>query len=211
MKLLAALGIAGLTLATAPPQDPSNPAEALARRIEQRHRSVTDLSAKFTQTYRSGILGREVEERGTVAIKPPGRMLWEYRDPERKTFLSDGRNFYFYVPADRQVVVREQAGDRGLLGRLLSGRGGILGQFDVGLESVPDGRPRLLLTPKQPDPDVERIYIEADRSDRIQVIELVDTQGNRSRFRFEAMRENLGLPEGMFHFEVPRGVEVIAG
>lgn len=211
MKLLAALGIASLTLATARPQDPPSPAEALAQRIEQRHRSVTDLSAKFIQTYRSGILGREVEERGTVAIKPPGRMLWEYRDPERKTFLSDGRNFYFYVPADRQVVVREQAGDRGLLGRLLSGRGGILGQFDVGLESGPDGRPRLLLTPKRPDPDVERIYIEADRSDRIQAIELVDTQGNRSQFRFESMRENLGLPEGMFHFEVPRGVEVIAG
>lgn len=210
MELLAALGITGALLGAAA-SAPASAAEALAQRIEQRHRSVVDLTARFVQTYRSGILGRELVERGTLSLKPPGRMLWEYREPERKTFVSDGTNFYFYVPADRQVVVREQAGDRGLLSRLLSGRGGIVGHFDVSLEGSPPGRPRLLLVPRKPDPDVERVYLEADESDRIRAIELVDTQGNRSQFRFEAIRENLGLPERLFRFEIPKGVEVIAG
>lgn len=203
-----ALAVAGPDpAATAVP----SPAEALARRIEERHRGVADFTARFVQTYRSGVLGREVTERGTVAVKPPGRMLWEYREPERKTFVSDGKTFYFYVPADRQVVVREQAGDRGLLGRLLSGNGQMLAQFDAALEAAPSGRTRLRLTPRNPDPDVDRVYIEPDGRDRIQSLEIVDAQGNRSVFRFDDIRENVGLPDRLFRFEVPKGVEVVSG
>src|SRR5262249_58602033 len=120
---------------------PLSPAETLARRVEERHRAVSDLTARFTQTYKSGLLGREVTERGTVSIKPPGKMLWEYREPERKTFVSDGKTFYFYVPADRQVIVRQQAGERGILSRMLSGQD-ILAQFEAGLESSASGGTR---------------------------------------------------------------------
>lgn len=212
MVLLTSLAVSGALLA-APANATSSlpsPAEALARRIEERHRNVADFTARFVQTYRSGVLGREVSERGNVSVKPPGRMLWEYRDPERKTFVSDGRTFYFYVPADRQVIVREQAGDRGLLGRLLSG-GEILGEFDAGLETTPTGGARLRLTPRKPDPDLDRVYIEPDATDRIRSIEIVDAQGNHSQFRFDDMRENVGLSDRLFRFEVPKGVEVISG
>jgi outer membrane lipoprotein carrier protein len=187
------------------------PADVLARRIEQRHRSLADFTARFVQSYRSGILGREVTERGTVSVKPPGRMLWEYRDPEPKTFVSDGKAFYFYVPADRQVVVRERGGDRGLLARLLGGGASLLAEFDASLETGAGGRPRLRLTPKRSDPDVDRLYLEADARDRIESLEIVDAQGNRSRFRFEGIRENVGLPDRLFRFSVPQGVEVVSG
>ena len=109
LHLLVVLALLGQTAAPATPAPIS--AEELARRIEARHRSVRDLTARFVQTYRSGLLGREMVETGILSLKPPGRMRWEYREPEKKTFVSDGKNFYFYVPADRQVIVREQAGD----------------------------------------------------------------------------------------------------
>src|SRR6185295_5945228 len=105
-------------------------ANDLARRIGQRHQRVADLTARFVQTYRSGMLAQEVVEKGVVSLKRPGRMLWEYRDPERKTF-------YFYVPADRQVIVRDQAGQRGLPALLLSGRDDLLEEFDATLEPPP--------------------------------------------------------------------------
>jgi outer membrane lipoprotein carrier protein len=186
-------------------------AEAAARRVEERHRKLVDLTARFVQTYRSGILGREIVERGTVSIKRPGRMLWEYRDPERKTFVSDGRNFYFYVPADRQVIVRDQAGERGLAVELLSGELDIRGRFDVGLEAARTAGERLRLIPRKPDADIERAYLEADAEGRIRSIEIVDAQGNRSEFRFEAIRENVGLSDKLFHFRIPEGVEVFTG
>ncbi len=203
------------TLASAPVGPPGPavdaPAQALARRLDERHRRHSDLRARFTQSYRSGLLKREVVERGNVSIKRPGRMLWEYRDPERKTFVSDGQHYYFYVPAERQVIVREQAGDQGLATLLLSGDAALLETFEVALEPAPAGLQRLRLLPRRPDAEVERVFLEVDAHERIVTLEVYDVQGNRSRFHFEDIRENTGLSERLFRFEIPRGVEVVAG
>jgi len=209
--MVLAPGILALALGAAPAPAANAAAEALARRIEERQRNIQDLQGRFTQTYRSGVLGRDVVERGTVSIKRPGRMRWEYRDPEAKTFVSDGKTFYFYVPADKQVIVRDQADSRGVTAMLLSGRVEILNQFDVGLEASPGAGARLRLSPRKPDGEVDRIYLDVDATDRIRTIEILDPQGNRSRFDFQDLRENVGLPDRLFHFEVPRGVEVVTG
>jgi outer membrane lipoprotein carrier protein len=158
------------------------------------------------------MLGREITERGVVSIKRPGRMRWEYKDPEPKLFVSDGHSFYFYVPADKQVVVSEQDPKRSLAARLLSGQGGLTEEFDAPLETPSEeGVMRLKLVPKQPQADVERATIDAEPNGRIRSILLEDPQGNRTRFRFEAVRENTGLEERLFRFEVPKGVEVVRG
>jgi outer membrane lipoprotein carrier protein len=211
--MLTALGLTGALLAgAAPPASPApTPAEALARRIEARTRHVTDLTARFVQTYRSGTLGREVVEKGVVSLKPPGRMRWDYREPEKKTFVSDGKTSYFYVPADKQVIRREQSDARDLPSMLLSGQSDILATFDAALETGPSGLPRLRLTPRKPDPEIEHLYVDVDGDGRIRAILVVDAQGNRSQFAFDEIRENVGLQDRLFRFEVPRGVEVIAG
>lgn len=213
VEIASALALTSALLLAAPLLETTAPsaAEALARRVEARHRSLGDLTARFVQSYRSGLIGREVVESGTVSIKRPGRMLWEYRHPEKKTFVADGRNFYFYVPADKQVVVRTQAGERGIPALLLSGQSDIVAEFQPVLEPAPAGRRRLRLTPRKPDPEVESLLLDVDDRDRIRAIVLVDAQGNRSRFQFEDIRENVGLQDRLFRFRVPAGVEVVAG
>jgi outer membrane lipoprotein carrier protein len=187
-------------------------ARSLVKRIEERHGRTADLVARFTQSYRSGMLGREVVERGVLSIKRPGRMRWEYKDPDSKLFVSDGRTFYFYVPEDKQVVVSEQDVERSLAARLLSGRGGLLEEFDASLEEpLEEGVLRVKLVPRREQPDVAQAFVDVEPSGRIRSILLVDVQGNRTRFRFEGVRENTGLPEKLFRFEVPPGVEVIRG
>ncbi|HET9315220.1 MAG TPA: outer membrane lipoprotein chaperone LolA [Vicinamibacteria bacterium] len=206
-----ALGLTGSLLAMAGTATPTSPgAEALARRVDARQKGVRDLTARFVQSYRSGILGREVVERGTLAIKKPGRMRWEYKEPEKKLFVSDGKQFFFYVPADRQVIVKEQAGEQGIPAFLLAGQG-ILDQFQVFPEPPLPGRERLRLVPRKADPEVERIYLDVDAEARVRAIEVWDAQGGHSRFQFEDVKENVGLPDAQFRFEVPRGVEVVAG
>jgi outer membrane lipoprotein carrier protein len=203
------LALAGLAFAAAAPVPEVS---RIVERVEAHHRRVSDLTARFVQSYRSGLLGREIVEKGTLSLKRPGRMLWEYREPERKTFLADGQRVFFYVPADRQVIVREQAGQRGVAMTLLSGEASILAQFEATLEDAGGSTPaRLRLVPRQPDADVERATLEVDALGRITAIEIVDPQGSRSRFRFEAIRENVGLSDRLFHFEIPRGVEVVTG
>ncbi len=187
-------------------------AESLLRKIEERNARTRDLVARFTQSYRSGMLGREVTERGVVFVKHPGRMRWEYKDPERKLFVSDGKTFYFYVPADKQVIVSEQDEQRSLAARLLFGKSGLAEEFSAALDAAPEpGVFRLLLVPRREQADVQRATIDLEPSGRIRGILLEDVQGNRTRFRFDDVRENTGLPDELFRFEAPKGVEVIRG
>ena len=190
---------------------PQTAAQFLARRIEERQRAAPDLVARFTQTYRSGALGRTLVERGVVKVKRPGRMLWEYQTPEKKTFISDGQKFYFYVPADKQVIVREHDPARSLPALLLSGKGGLLSEFDASLETGPPGRSRLKLVPRTADPEIAWVFLEVDAVHLIRRIEVQDAQGTLSAFEFDDIRENVGLPDRTFRFDIPRGVEVITG
>ena len=209
--LQASLTAAALLLAQVSASDDAL-ARDVVRSIEQHHAQTSDLVARFTQSYRSGMLGREITERGVLQVKRPGRMRWEYKDPEAKLFVTDGRTFYFYVPADKQVIVSEQDARHSLAARLLSGRGGLLDEFVASLETPEEeGVLRLKLVPKQPQADVERATVDVEPRGRIRAILLEDVQGNRTRFRFEAVRENTGLSDQLFHFELPRGVEVIRG
>jgi outer membrane lipoprotein carrier protein len=210
VKVRLALSVA---LSCSPIAASETPAEAvrLLHRVEARHRAVSDFTARFVQTYRSGALGREVVEKGHVSIKPPGRMLWEYTDPEKKLFVADGRRFFLFVPADRQVIVKEQAGDKSAPSLLLSGRGSILDQFEAAIEPAPLGRSRLRLTPRTPDPEMQQVFLEIDAQDRIRGIDVIDAQGAMSRVRLEELRENVGLRDSLFRFTPPPGVEVIQG
>jgi len=207
----ATLCAAALVLAPVAPEAAAASGDDVARKVEERLLRAGDMRARFTQTYRSGAVGREVKERGTLALKRPGRMRWEYEAPERKTFVSDGRNFYFYVPADRQVIVREQKDATGVAGLLLAGPGAILEPFAPELQEAPAGRTRLRLVPRKPDPEVEEILLDVDAEYRVRSIEVSDPQGNTSRFEFDEVRENVGLRDELFEFKPPRGVEVIAG
>jgi outer membrane lipoprotein carrier protein len=211
LPILLAAFLPALSAASAADRD-ADLARSVVLRVEARHARTADLVARFTQSYRSGLLGREVVERGVVSIKRPSRMRWEYKDPEAKLFVSDGRTFYFYVPADRQVIVSEQDTERSLAGRLLSGRGGLLDEFDASLEEPSEeGVLRLKLVPRREQADVERAFLDAEPSGRIRSILIEDPQGNRTRFRFENVRENTGLADRLFRFDVPAGVEVIRG
>jgi len=195
----------------------TTPAEDLARRVEARHRTLVDLTATFVQTYRSGMLGRAIVEKWALSLKPPGRMRWEYREPEKKTFVSDGTTFYFYVPADRQVIVRAQADSRGIPALLLSGRGEILTTFAVTEEAAPSTTTtttsirRLRLVPREADPEIDHVLLDVDTSARIRGIAVLDAQGNRSQFTFDRFKENVGLDDAQFRFQVPKGVEVVSG
>ena len=83
----------------------------LAQSVQQKYDRVKDFTADFTHTYEGGVLKKKATERGTVKIKKPGRMLWEYTAPEKKEFISDGQKVYSYLPQDKQVIVASMPSD----------------------------------------------------------------------------------------------------
>jgi outer membrane lipoprotein carrier protein len=211
--LLVVLAVAaGANVPAAGSTDDGVVARRLLERLESRQAAATDIVARFVQSYRSGLMGREVVESGRVTIKRPGRMRWEYQKPEKKLFVSDGHTFYFYVPEDKQVIVQEQDNKRSLAGRLLTGAGGLLDEFEATLdEPLEEGVYRVRLVPRHEDADLERAFVDVEPTGRLRGVEIEDVQGNTTHFQFEDIREDTGASDRLFHFEVPPGVEVIQG
>lgn len=191
----------------------SRPApDALARSLQQRYQGITDFTADFTQTYRGGVLRTQTRETGTVSVKKPGRMRWLYAQPERKEFVSDGAKLYMYVPADKQVIVRDVAAADSSTGALfLAGRGDIARDFTATYaDSAVAGAVALKLVPRRRQPDFEHLIVAVDPSTlQIRALTTRDLQGGDSTITFANLKENRGLADKDFAFRVPRGVNVI--
>ena len=185
-----------------------------ARALQQKYDRVRDFTADFSHLYEGGVLKRKTTEQGTVAIKKPGKMRWEYRAPEKKTFVSDGRKIYSYIPADKQAIVsdapREDEATTAVL--FLAGKGNLVRDFDVTFADAPSAdRVALRLNPRQKQRDYDWLVVTVDRASmQIRALTAADQQGGRSTFQFTNYRENTGLSDNVFEFKIPKGTDVIA-
>src|SRR6201997_3175604 len=73
----------------------------LAAAVDAHYNHLRSLEAEFTEVYRGA--GMDRTETGTLWLKKPGKMRWEYRSPKEKLFVSNGKDAWFYVPDDRQA------------------------------------------------------------------------------------------------------------
>src|SRR5262245_53636754 len=192
MKSLAVSAVVLVSICVASAQ--TNDPVAIAAKVQQRYNGIKDISGDFVQTYEGGVLRTKTTERGTVAIKRPGRMRWVYTKPERKEFVSDGTRIYSYIPADKQVIVSPMpAGQTTTPALFLTGRGHLVRDFNASLTELPVAAPgtsAVRLVPKHPDPDVESLVLVVD-SASLQLRQLVatDKQGGRSTFTFSNLKE----------------------
>ena len=184
-----------------------------ARALQQKYDQVKDFTADFSHTYEGGVLKKKATESGTVQVKKPGRMRWEYLRPEKKTFVSDGRRIYSYVPADKQVIQSAvPADDEATTAVLfLAGRGNLLRDFDVVFTDAPSADTvALRLNPKKKQRDYDWLVVTVDRkSMQIRGLTAADQQGGRSSFVFTNFKENPGLADRVFEFKIPKGADVI--
>src|SRR3954467_14974433 len=63
--------------------------------LDRHYNDLRSLRAQFTETYRGAGITRS--ESGTLWLRRPGKMRWEYTAPREKLFVSDGKTAYFYV------------------------------------------------------------------------------------------------------------------
>jgi outer membrane lipoprotein carrier protein len=210
MKILAGFAIALVAIGSSVAQTPS--ARDLAAGIQRKYASVRDFTADFTHTYQGGVLRQKTTERGTLAVKKPGRMRWTYTAPEKKEFVSDGKTLYSYLPADRQVIVSDVPPDGGdtTAALFLAGRGDITRDFTAQLEGETATTYRVKLTPTKRQQEFDTLTVEV-RRDTLQIESLIarDRQGGTSTFRFTNLKENVGLADSTFVFRTPRGVQVV--
>ena len=195
------------------PQAPAQPpAQEVAAALQKKYDAIRDFTADFVHDSEGGILRKKQTEQGFVQVKKPGKMRWDYKVPEPKVFVSDGRRIYLYVPADNQVIVspvpeQDQATTAVLF---LVGKGNLTRDFTV---SYADGGGpdtyALRLQPRLPERDYDWLQIVVDRRTlQIRSLSAADSQGGRSTFQFSNFKENIGLSDKTFTFKIPRGADV---
>ena len=188
-------------------------AQEVAAALQAKYDRIRDFSADFTQQYESGVLKRKLTERGKVQVKKPGRMRWDYTQPEKKVFVSDGSMIYLWVPADNQVtrsaVPKQDEATTAVL--FLVGKGNLTRDFNVTFApDAPDGTYGLRLDPKLPERDYDWLRIVVDKNSlQIRELTAADRQGGQSTFQFSNYKENAGLADNTFAFKIPKGADVI--
>jgi outer membrane lipoprotein-sorting protein len=120
---------------------------------------------------------------------------------------------FMYFPADKQVIKNpvpdhDEATSAVLF---LMGKGNITRDFNVRWSNTgTDGPYRLRLDPKARQAEYDWLEVAADRNTlRIVGLTAGDAQGGRSSFSFSNFKENTGLSDKIFQFNIPRGTEVI--
>lgn len=188
-------------------------APEIAAALQAKYDRIKDFSADFVQQYESGVLKRKITERGKVQVKKPGKMRWDYTQPEKKVFVSDGSTIYLWVPADNQVtrsrVPRQDEATTAVL--FLVGKGNLTRDFNVSFAAnAPEGTHALRLDPKLPERDYDWLRIVVDRTSlQIRELTAADRQGGQSMFQFSNFRENAGVADSTFAFKIPKGADVI--
>jgi outer membrane lipoprotein carrier protein len=189
---------------------------SLASAVDHRYNHLQTLKADFTEIYRGA--GMERTESGTLWLKKPGKMRWQYRSPREKLFVSDGQFAWFYVPGEPQVrrtPVRQLDDLRSPLAFLL-GKTKLEKELS-GLSPAPDIAPRtagnvvLRGVPRAMADQVNLVLIEITPASWIDRIILEGTDGSSTEFRFQGQTEDGKINDQSFRFAVPAGVEVIDG
>jgi outer membrane lipoprotein carrier protein len=191
-------------------------APTIARAVDDHYNHLRTMQAEFTEVYHGA--GMERTESGTLWLKKPGKMRWEYRSPREKLFLGDGKDAWFYLPGDRQVRKTSMR----KLDDLRSPVGFILGKTRLekelqGLSLAPDVAPQapgnvvLRGIPAAMADRVSHVLLEITAQSQIARISMEEVDGSVTEYRFSDQKENIEIDEQRFRFAPPAGVEIIEG
>ena len=190
--------------------------KALAAAVDAHYNHLRSLQAEFTEVYRGA--GVDRTESGTLWLKKPGKMRWEYRSPKEKLFVSNGKDAWFYVPDDRQARKTEAR----KLEDIRSPLAFLLGKTKLekelqGLSLAAD------VTPLQPGNVVLRgvpqaladriseVLVEVTPVHQIARIVIQEVDGAVTEYRFGEMKEDVEIGDARFQFKPPAGTETVEG
>ena len=187
---------------------------AVAQAVDEHYNHLQSLQAEFSEIYQGS--GTERVESGTLWLKKPGKMRWEYRSPEEKLFVGDGKNAWLYLPEEKQVRKSSMKN----LDDLRSPLAFLLGKTKLekelqALSFAPDVRPWkaedviLRGVPKGLEDRVSQVLLEITPDHQIARILIHGTDDSITEYRFNDQKENLEVPDSKFRFSAPAGSEVV--
>jgi outer membrane lipoprotein carrier protein len=185
----------------------------IAEEVDAHYNHLRTLQANFTEIYNGSGISRE--ESGTLWLKRPGKMRWNYQQPREKLFVSNGKTAWFYVPGEQQArktPMKKLEDLRSPLAYLL-GKTKLQKEFTA-LSLAPDKPPLhpgnvvLRGVPKFME-GVNQVLLEIAPEGRIVRLVVDGADGSTTEYQFDDQKENQEIADRQFQFTPPPGVQVI--
>ncbi|MFO0774775.1 MAG: outer membrane lipoprotein carrier protein LolA [Nitrospiraceae bacterium] len=191
----------------------------VVHKLQTRYEKTQDLYATFKQKTKIEGFQTPISSSGKLQIKRPGRLRWDYLDPTHEEIYVNQDDVKMYVPEHQQVLVgklTQMSASQAPL-QLLQGIAKLESEFDIA--PTPGGKrgagnlPLISLVPKGGEGTVrpyQQIVLEIHpKTSYIKSLTLHELSGNVSTFDFTEIKANTNLPDSVFEFTVPAGVEVV--
>ena len=179
-------------------------------RLQRHYHDTNSFTAKFNEEIAT--VGAPKKNRtGTVSFRKPGRMRWEFDDPEKQTIVSDGETLYSYDPDLNQVVETplKQALKSSSATSFLLGIGNINRDFKAAFAhpATPTGLVDLILDAKSGG-YVIQVGLDP-KGYNLMTLTLTDQLGDVTRIDFSDIHDNVELSDSTFAFKTPAGADVV--
>ncbi|HVP63593.1 MAG TPA: outer membrane lipoprotein chaperone LolA [candidate division Zixibacteria bacterium] len=186
----------------------------IADAVDKRYNSLQSLRADFTESYEGG--GMRRVESGTLWIRKPGQMRWEYSSPRPKLFVTDGHTAWFYVPGERQArrAQLKQLDDLRSPLRYLLGHTKLEKEFkglSIAVDQKPSAMGDVVLrgVPVNMQDRISEVLLEVSGGNRLARIYIEELDGSRTVFSLANEQDNIPVNGDHFRFRPPAGVEVM--
>ncbi len=191
--------------------------DVVVDKIQKKYEQVTDFHAGFSQEAEVKALNKVQKAEGEVWLKKPGKMRWNYNSPAKDEIVSDGNTLWYYSQEEKQVIETplSKVSDTQTTSTLLSGLGNIKELFDVSFANADAlgggaGSYFLDLKPKTEEEGYNKVTIAVDKNTMlVNTMYLYDPFGNLTTVNLTNISVDKGVPDSLFVFNVPAGVEVI--
>ena len=185
---------------------------AIVDAIQKQYDATDTFQARFIQRSYLKILGQSQKAEGSVSIKKPGRMKWDYKAPDRQILVSNNQGLWLYLPDEKQVTKMKAQSiySSNTPALFLAGRGKLTESFTIGNVTEKGGVYIAEFIPKDKVQNLSKMVLLADKKNyQIVGSRVYDNLGNKTEMLFNNIQTNPSLENKVFHFEVPKGVELI--
>ena len=189
--------------------------------LEEFIKTVKTGKADFTQVVTSpakdGQTSRVKTSTGQFEFARPNRFKFVYVKPFAQTIVADGQTLWLYDVDLNQVTSRQQSQALGSTpAALIASAADVKAlQADFTLADAPDkdGLSWVLATPKAKDGQLQSVRVGFRTGDAevstLEVLEILDSFGQRSVLTFAGFQRNPVLPSKAFEFKPPAGADVL--